>query len=95
MALVGLCEAPRGVITSSGMHRQVIHLGLFLAYLQLLYIKTWVVLFFFFLMSISFPVLGCHSYFHSNLLREKKKLDSRLFFLLFLSPLILHFFSKI
>lgn len=66
---VGLCEARREVISSFGMHRQIIHLGLFLDYLQLLYIKTWVG----FLMSISLPVLGCHSYFHSNLLRQKKK----------------------
>lgn len=68
---MGLREACREVITSSGMHRQIIRLGLFLGYLQLLYIKTWTV--FFLKMSVSFPVLGCHSYFHSDLLRQKKK----------------------
>lgn len=34
-----------GKITSSGIHRQIIHLGLFLGYLQLFYIKTWIVCF--------------------------------------------------
>lgn len=42
----GAGEARGEVIALSGMHRQRIHLGLFLDYLQFLCIKTWCVFLF-------------------------------------------------
>lgn len=73
------CQAAWGKVNDVGavwglqggnyLHSQIVHLGLFLDYLQLLYIKTCG----FFLMSIKLPVLRCYSYLHRNLLKQKIK----------------------